>query len=426
MKSNFRITGVLLLLCTVLSAGAKPRYETVLPTPPKDGYFAISFPYEVAGRARADLSDLRILDAQRNEVPYGVRDDVRQYHRQEFVSYVMEVSHFSRRTDILVEGPGESISSLTLRVKNAEAKKIASLEGSNDSKNWYAIRDRISLDDLADGNATENYLTLQFPKSDYAYYMLSVNDSLSAPLNVMGVGAIRSENDFSRNVWVIPPVKTEIKTVQKNTEVVLSFGEKYLFSKAIFYVSAPQYYSRSVQVVMTEEPETETDRRPRLIRSKGSFSRDYWGGYLDSEDSVHSISLNQYGDTLKFSIYNGDDRPLQIDSIHACVDRQYLVAYLKAGATYRVTAGDDRAEMPRYDLSFQSQLGDTLPALEVTAPWKEREKDPADEPSALMTFVTTYGIWIVIGVIIIQMVYVLYRMGRKMNGENRHSSKNKK
>ena len=118
-------------------------------------------------------------------------------------------------------------------------------------------------------------------------------------------------------------------------------------------------------------------------------------------------------DTLRFRIANGDDQPLRIDSVAARIVRRYAVAQLKRGR-YTLTYGDAAAHAPQYDLTFRKRVPDDLPHLSVVS--IEHIGDSDEPPHPWMVFLKTYGVWIVIALVTIQLLYMVWRMMRKSEG----------
>lgn len=179
---------------------------------------------------------------------------------------------------------------------------------------------------------------------------------------------------------------------KKKTRLQLIFPFKFQVEQLVFYISSPRYFRRELELV-----------RP--------FSSRVFATLSNESGSPQAVTLGVYGDTLQLSIFNGDDRPLTVDSVKAYIRRSYLIAGLEKGGNYTLTYGDERLSFPQYDLSFAKQLPDSIERLvigdierQLSAPAKQ------EEPSAWLSFFKTYGIWIVILLIIVQLLYMVRKM----------------
>lgn len=383
---------IALFLCLAPGkGGAQSTHKGSLPVIDADAFYAIDLPYEVLGGARPDLADIRLLDGTGKEVAWLLREDAESNRSSEFIPLPMEISSRPRRTDVFITAGGTSLSSFVLKIKNADVNKEAALLGSNDGTKWFAVKDRFQLNRTSSPDRTEAFLDLTFPLSDYKLYKLSLNDSLSAPLNVVGVGRMKTESFYKQHLLEVPLKMNRIETKDKDSDLQLVLPFKFQVERLNFYVSSPRYYHRDLQL-----------SQPFSGRFTTSLSNE--NGY------PQPVGLSVYSDTLKLSIQNGDDQPLTVDSVKAFVRKYSLIAELKKGVNYTLTYGDPQATFPQYDLSFSKQLPDSIGRLFIS----DIERLPViaqpEESSSWLTFLKMYGIWIVITLVIIQILYMVRKM----------------
>lgn len=383
---------IALFFCLVPGKGeAQSTHKASLPVIDADAFYVIDLPYEVLGGARPDLADVRILDGKGKEVAWLLREDAESNRSSEFIPLPMEISSMPRRTDVLITAAGTSLSSFVLRIKNADVNKEAALLGSNDGTKWFAVRDRFQLNRTSSPDQTEAFLDLTFPLSDYKLYKLSLNDSLSAPLNVVGVGRMKTESFYKQHLLEVPLKMSRIETKEKDSDIQLVLPFKFQVERLGFYVSSPRYYHRRLEL---SQP------------FSGHFTT-----FLSNENGYpQPVDLSVYSDTLRLSIQNGDDQPLTVDSVKAFVRKYCLIAELKKGVSYALTYGDPQAAFPQYDLSFSKQLPDSIGHLAIS----DIERLPViaqpEESSLWLTFLKTYGIWIIITLVILQILYMVRKM----------------
>lgn len=106
--------------------------------------------------------------------------------------------------------------------------------------------------------------------------------------------------------------------------------------------------------------------------------------------------------------------PLSIDSIKSYTPKYYLITNLEQGMQYAIFYGDHTASFPEYDLSFSKYVSDSIPTLTP----EYIEKLPVSqltERSSWMPFLRTYGIWMVILFIILQILYIVRRLLKSPN-----------
>lgn len=380
---------------------AQPTHKAILPKVGNDAFYSIDLPYEVLGGARTDLADIRIVDGKGKEVAWLLQEDAESKNSNEFIPLPMDVSSLPRRTDILITGAGEPLASLFLKIKNADVSKEAALLGSDDGAKWFVVKDRFQLRRANYSNQTEALLDVTFPLSDYQYYKLSLNDSLSAPLNVIGVGKIKVESYNKQHLLEVPLTGSRISTREKETEIELVLPFKFQFERLDFYISSPRYFRRSL----------------RLVQPLGGTVV-----LSDAGGSPQPVPMGGYSDTLRLTISNGDDRPLGIDSIKVYVRKYSVVAALEKNVEYTLTYGDPQAKFPQYDLSFSKQIPGKIDRVMIS----NIERIPAEvslkeESSAWLVFLKTYGVWLVIILVIVQILYMVRKMlSSKPDDEARH------
>ncbi|WP_455585826.1 hypothetical protein [Bacteroides sp.] len=388
MMMNRTISLFIVLACLLTASGrAQPLYKATLPVVDTTGFYRIDLPYDILGASRPDLTDIRIKDEKGREIAWSLRKDEERMSRKEFIPFRTEILSGKYQTDVMVETDGKPLSSFVMRIKNADSDKRASLLGSYNRKTWFAVSEHLRLNGINNPTGTESFIELKFPLSDYLYYKISIKDSLTSPLNIVGVGSLQIESSLKQRLVNIPLKRSEIHTNGKYTDIHLVFPFKSRVSELVFYISAPQYYRRNI----TLYPSSVTGK---LVADGGN---------------PIVIACNQYTDTLTLSVNNGDDRPLSIDSIKAYTPKYYLIAGLEQGVHYSMTYGDETASSPEYDLSFSIHVSDSIASL---MPGNiEKQSAPRQEDSFSWGFyLKKYGIWAVIILIIIQIVYIVRRL----------------
>lgn len=404
-----------IVLFFLLIAGnglAQPIYKAQLLPVGSDGFYAVDLSAEILGGASPDLSDVRILDGNGKEVAWLLKEDIEQNSNNEFIPFQTEIVSEQRKTDLLIDTKGKPLSSFILQIKNADADKNAFLLGSNDRKNWFVVKEHLLLTNTSSQNRTNAFLNLEFPLSDYQYYKLSVNDSLSAPLNVIGVGMVKNESYYKKQIVDIPVKKYTIGEDGKYTDLEIIFPFKYQIEGIVFYISYPQYYNRDIKLYLPATKRSFTKKR--LLKDR---EHDYMPAYYEetlSADNGNPVTIgySQYTDTLKMSIYNGDDQPLTIDSVKTYTSKLYLIAGLKKGNTYTLTYGDKKASFPNYDLSFGKQLPDSIQHISVV---NIEQLSVPQQPGSdkWLFFFKTYGVWLVIAFVIVQILLMVRKIIRQ-------------
>ncbi len=382
--------------------------RVTLPAVPTDGFYAIDLPYVIRGNAQNTLADLRITDSEGREVAWMPREDTQRKYAGGFRPLSVEVLSVPETTQLVVEAGGETLSSLTLRMNNAEVRKQMTLEGSNDRQRWFVVRERIDLVNTTNPMLMpEAFVKVDFPLSNYLYYKIAISDSLSAPLNITEVGVMKEGYTYVSEMLEVPVQELTISTIGKQTHINAVLSYKIQVADVEFHISAPAYYERQVKMWFPEY-----DRLPErrtLLGKRTNTAEQAWGWFTLRSDNGRptNISYNEYTNVLRMEVENKDDQPLHIDSIKVYAPKVYLIAFLQAGQIYQLTCGDATAVRPEYDLSFIRQLPDSLTHLTLA----EIELHPIDiAKRAWWEEVMHYGLWVVIIAVIIQIVFTVRKL----------------
>ena len=108
-------------------------------------------------------------------------------------------------------------------IKNADASREVSLSGSDDKKNWFSIRDRFTLIAPQNFSETQEAKLVGFPWSNYEYYLLTIKDSILAPLNILKAGYYESQSSDGKFTSLPLNVNAYDSVREKKTHVDITF-----------------------------------------------------------------------------------------------------------------------------------------------------------------------------------------------------------
>ena len=113
-------------------------------------------------------------------------------------------------------------------------------------------------------------------------------------------------------------------------------------------------------------------------------------------------------DTLLINIDNHNDRPLEITGIRAFQLEHRLFAKLNAGYNYTISTGDDRANVPTYDLQhFRDSIPASISVLSVpplTAAVKVAAAGPSFAPNMKWVWAFIIGLGALMAVVAVRMM----------------------
>jgi hypothetical protein len=390
---------LLLLVCIRYSHAQNFTHEASLPPVSADGFYQILLSPEVSDLSNS-FSDIRIHDTQGKEVPYLLQEEQPVYASQTFHEYeILEKKQEAGCcTSLTLHNPDRtSINNISLVIKNAEVTKDATLLGSDDQKQWFALKQHFVLNAIDNKNETTEIKIVDFPLSNYRYYSLRIDDSTSAPLNILKAGYY----DVVTTSGLYTPVTA--MDISKNdhdrsTDILVVFNSSRIVDKMEFSMTGPPYFLR----------------KARLSKVKRGEKNHIYIEPITSVElsSAHPSVISLPGtlaDELMLEIENDDNPPLGISSVHVYQLNRYLTTWLKAGEKYSIKVGNKELTWPVYDLAYFRDSIPDQPAQLAVGNVIALQKENTREPSP--TFFTNKNIiWVAVILIVVVLGFLSVRM----------------
>ncbi|GAB3918488.1 hypothetical protein [Larkinella terrae] len=380
------------------------NFRSKLPAVQKTGYYRILLPPSVVGQLKADRSDIRLFDEKKQEIPYILnREQPSQQVQFKEYELVSKITSAVSTKLVLRNGNKNPISSLGLIIKNTNLRKKARLSGSNDAQTWYGIEDNYLLEPVASTETTSEARIIGFPLSDYPYYQLEINDSLSAPLNILEVGYYTTTAEAGQ-YSAIPGVSFSQKELPDGhkSQVRIRLADLSRPDKLTISVDYPVEYRRSVELAERRTWKTKRRRLQSGFETLKTFE-------LNSIDSLHTVLLpDLQTKELYLLIDNQNNRPLKIGAIQAQQLNTYVVAELEPGNSYHFAFGNPAVGAPTYDLPyFKNKIPAKLPVIQAY-PLKAEPVSTESSPSFFAA--NPWVIWVAIGLVLVLLSYFSYQM----------------
>ncbi|AKQ44406.1 hypothetical protein TH63_00170 [Rufibacter radiotolerans] len=382
----------------------------ILPATQK-GYHRLLLTPEIIGRLQPGLEDVRLFNQAGQTVPYLLRAEVPVQYKRLFKPY--QILRYTRRpggmSEVLVHNPQQrAINNISLLIGNAEVRKQVSLSGSDDQQNWYVLKERDWLYAIQNTQRTAEVKLLDFPLSKYRYFRLQLNDSTSAPLNILKAGYYDTYSEAGKYTRI--PVLSFSRKDSAGTHITylrLTFGQPVYPDQVAVHISGPDFYHRPGKVVLGKKRVYNRRGKPRRRRSR---LQEISVPLLLSSNAPALVDFpRQRVEELELQIENGDSPGLTIDSVQVLQLNRYLVASLDSGQTYTLRYGDEKLSAPNFDLAyFQDSIPQTLPLLiPEQAKALKLKKAPGSRGSKLL-------IWAAIALLALGLGYMTVKLLRDM------------
>lgn len=373
------------------------------------GFHNILLTPEINGHLKSDFSDIRLFDEKNGEVPYLQRTEVPTTYTQLFKEYSIISKEMVKgnHTRLILSNPQKTkINNISLVIKNADVQKKVKLSGSDDRESWYVVKDNYTFYSVVSTSETAEIKLLDFPLSNYLYYKIEVNDSASAPLNILKAGFYDTYSENGKY--------TEVKSLQinqadsiklKKTYIKFTFDSPQYIDKIDLEIDGPVYFLRKASVCELKKDSV----KKREVRS-----------YYETIQEVELAS--NHPNAINFSnfqskefylvIENEDNQPLKIRAAKAVQLNHYLTAYLEKGKSYVLKFGDPQLGASSYDIKyFNDSIPKKVPLLlpgQITLKEKQQIKPQAS------LFANKTILWIVIVSVIALLGVLSLKMIREM------------
>lgn len=327
----------------------------------ENGLHNIVLPTTIRSISRKDLSDFRIFDSKGNEVPYFYKNTNQTLSTTEYVEYkiISETIIPKKQTIIIFENLEKNISKLMLSIANYEGEKTYNLSGSNDQKQWYGLANNNVLYDLNNPEELNIVKIIYFPKNNYKFLKIELNDKKSLPISIKRIGNDNSRTTFAKLLQVdYANIKTEDFKVEKKTKIHVLFDSSQFLNQINFKINAPKLYKRTARIYKLET---------RKVKHKFETIEQEITNFELSSDSNNEFNLsNIYEKDFYVEIENQDNQPLSISEIKFFQIPVSIIADLNPKENYIIKTGNPDAIAPVYDLeNFENSISEKLPIAEI-------------------------------------------------------------
>lgn len=319
------------------------------------GFYKIMINPDLSAHARADLSDIRIVNQQNTQIPYIVQNRPTITNAVFTKLNILSNTTDKKNTVLQLENKASGTDLLYLVMANTAVERYASISGSNDKLHWYIIDDYILLRNSDDQQSGRYIQTIQFPFSKYPYLKLEIHNEHTDPLNIIEAGTFNQTGETPLTYQRNPGTRYyQIDSSDGHSYIFINNKETYITERISLQMNGPKFFSRPASLF--------------ALSDKNMERQELAGTILSSTQS--SITLNESKDQqLLLLIQNGDNPPLKITGLYTEQANRYLVSYLEANEQYSILAGNNNAARPEYDLSqFKDSIPKEIPVVGYGTP----------------------------------------------------------
>jgi hypothetical protein len=398
-----------LIVLHVPCPGQHFKAEASLPVVQKDAFYRILLSPDVLVHVNDQLTDIRIYDGDGKEVPYLLESEIPVTQSQEFIEYEIISKEIKPGccTSLLLRNQKKTpIDNIHLVIKNAEAARGASLLGSDDRENWFTLIDNFRIYAPTDAPETHEIKIVDFPWSNYEFYLLKTKDSTYAPLNILSAGYFKEKTSNGKYQELRAKVTATDSVSEKKTYVRIALDALHFMDKLEVAVSGTRYYRRSATLF------------EKRVHVKGKSREEYYQPLRNFELTSGRTAVIELpgvrGQQFIIEVENYDNPPLTISSVKAYQLNRYLTAWLPSSDDYKMLFGNANLNAPVYDITF---FKDSIPEVTSILHAKSLTLLAGKEQATSTTFFTSKAfIWVAIIGIAVVLGFMSFKLIREQSG----------
>lgn len=406
------ITFSLLILCGYAKA-QNVKASGTLEKVEHDGFYKILLSPQQAPFISADFANIRIVNSAKAEVPYILKEEQPVYVKQQFKEYEMLEKRQLKNayTAIKLLNPSQAaIDNISLLIKNADVSKTARLSGSDDGNQWFAVKEYFALNYISNPESVNELRAIEFPLTNYKYYLLEISDSTSSPINILKAGYYDAAATHGLYSEIADSYTIKTETKHRQTFIKLSFSNPQLIDKLELSMKGTPFFQRDGSILTTET---------RRFKKRTEHYDIGLENFIVRSGQTTVINLNAVKtNNLTLRIENGDNPVLSVNGLKLYQLNRYLIAWLEKDETYSVGFGPENQKSPSYDLAyFRDSIPDNPQVLTVNN-LKSAETPVTVSNSGFFNNKTIT--WIAIAAVILLLGVMSLRLVRETNASKKN------
>lgn len=321
------------------------------------GLVKFSLPTDTLSAARPALEDLRLHDAEGNELPFFIERPTPAGKTARAAKTFSTALNASSTVITLETGLAQPLDAVALDSPAASFIKSVRVEASNDSQNWQTVADRQPVFREQWG---ASQLRIAVPAAAWRWLRLTVDDKRTLPVPFTGAKVFAAAAEPVPSEWQPAPIVERVENPGE-TRLTLNLGAANLDVASVKIETTDPLFTRSVTLA---EPVVAEDGVREQNIGGGCIYRVAVEGRDAAENLAVPLESRVRSRELIVTIRNQDSPPLAITGVRVERRPVNLVFAPRAAGTYRLLTGNRRCAAPRYDLAA---LGSDLKRVPATA-----------------------------------------------------------
>ncbi len=403
MKRIFIALSLLLLFISISGNAQKNsfKYRSGLTGVDSAGWHGITLPNGVIRHCQTDFADLRIIQingSDTTEAPYLLKVQVSILSEVTESLSAFNLAKKDGKQYITFElKKDQYVNEIDLSFLEENYDGIVTVAGSENQKEWFEV-DRQRIISIQNENMHFTSARLTFSKVHYRYLRLE----LACDRLLTFQSASFKNQSIEPGVFTVPALTWNTTHLKSKGQTVINIDlkEYQLINYLSVVMNEPNDFYRSF-------------RLERLIDSTKTqkgweyFYDELVSGYITSFTSNEFHFRYTPAQKLRLTIYNGDNLPIDVQSMVVRSPQVKLTSRMKNEGTSYLYYGNERLAAPQYDLEL---FKDKIPAPKKNLELANEERLQAEtmKPSALIE--NQLWLWVIMGIVIAVLGFFTLKM----------------
>ncbi|MFA5961985.1 MAG: DUF3999 family protein [Parcubacteria group bacterium] len=364
---------------------------------------------EVFSGATKDLSDLRIIDGNNQEVPFQLVS-AKERSKVDRTSVTMINNSFvpGENSQVVLDlgTSGNLVNNLRINTVSENFQRNVKVYGGNDMQAWNTLIDNGYIYDFTDkkANFKSQNTEIYFPNSAYRYIKIEITDENGSPVKINSVDTSNIVQEKTRGNERRPQFKSLEKSDEKLTELVADLGASGIPTDRLSLDTNNMNFNRAILVYASNDENA---------RDWNYLGQGYVFRYSTPKFNGENLTVN-FPETnkrlIRIEVINKDDVPLSISALRTFSIYREVIFETKATEKYRLFYGNAKANHPQYDLEKYFQYLEPDKAAQASLGGQKDSPGfvPEQEPLKPLTERIPYllsGIMTVTSLLLIFLVY---------------------
>lgn len=361
----------------------------------KGQWHKLTLPDALFSKVSADLSDIRVVGitsaGDTIEAPYLLKRSEERIVVKEVDSRILNTSRNEKGYYFTLEIPAkEPVNQIKLEFKQQNFDWEATLEGSQDQKEWFTIAEEYRILSIKNSLTDFEFTKIAFPDAAYRYFRLQVASNEKPELLTAKVW----QQEISEGAWKNLPIK-KMKAIEnkqdRHSEIEIDLPSRVPVSYLKIQVKDSFDYYRPVTIeYLSDSIHTEQGWK----YSYQNLSSGTLNSLEENEFKFNSTLLKK----IRVIIGNQDNQPLSIGTVEVKGTVYELAIRFTQVARYFLIYGNEQAYSPQYDIAqFTDKIPSEMTVLELG---DEQLIDKKRLAGTSPLFQNEAWLWVIMGVII--------------------------